>query len=252
MTQENIHNPVSIVGTGPGDPDLLTVRASRIIRSADVILYDCATAKPALSIASETAIIHEVNRQASAGKPSILELIEMYYHEGRKVVRLKVGDPMLFGGEIDECRALKALNIPFEVVAGITAGSSAASSYALPISLKYQSNSVTYIIADEPGADFALFRDASRLLRHGSTIVLYMATKNLENIFRVFVEEGVPETMAVFAVGKSGWPDESSAEGTMRDIVAQIELRQLKEPIIFFLGRHLTKEKHFPVMSACS
>ena len=79
-----------------------------------------------------------------------------------------------------------------------------------------------------------------------------MATKNLENIFRVFVEEGVPETMAVFAVGKSGWPDESSAEGTMRDIVAQIELRQLKEPIIFFLGRHLTKEKHFPVMSACS
>ena len=147
--------PVSIVGTGPGDPDLLTVRAARVISEADIILYDCDPARHALTIAPASAKIVRVDRHADNssashfGKDSILDLIVEHYRQGKKVVRLKVGDPMLFGGKIEECHALRRMEIPFEVVPGVTAGASAANTYALSISTKYKSNAVIYLIADE-------------------------------------------------------------------------------------------------------
>ncbi len=237
-------HPILVVGSGTGDTELLTVKAMKVIGAADVLLYDCREAEPATKCASPSAEIIFVSRRitdedARSGSASMLELIQEYYHAGKRVVRLKPGDPMLFGGEINEFIALQHRNIPFEVIPGITAGVSAASAYALPISAKYQSNSVTYLIADDIRDNFSLVRDTAHLLRHGSTVVLYMATRHLDAIFRTIAEEGISETMPVIAVNKSGWPDETYAVATIKDIVGVMERHKLKEPVTFIIGQHL-------------
>lgn len=245
MTHQTPCYPISLVGSGTGDPELLTVKALKVIGTADVLLYDCREAEPATRFAPHFAKVIFVNRRvrdsepATIGFTSVLELMKKYYSAGCRVVRLKTGDPMLFGGETDECLALQQMNIPFEVIPGITAGVSIASNYALPISAKYQSNSVTYLIADDIRDNFALVRDAAKLLKHGSTIVLYMAKYHIEEIFRIFEEEGISETIPVVAVSKSGWPDEAYAEAAMKDIVAVMVLRQLNEPVTYLIGHHL-------------
>lgn len=246
MIDELVLYPVSIVGTGPGDPDLLTVRAARIIRNADVILYDCHTAESALSVASITAAVRFVEREkevvqagVSARNSRMVELIKAYYNEGLRVVRLRVGDPMMFGGANDDCRALEQLHIPYEVVAGVTAGAAAACTYALPLSEKYQSNSVTCLIADVIVDNFALVRDAAKLLRHGSAIVLYMATGNLERIVHAFLQEGVSAAMPIVAVSKSGWPDEAYAVATIGEASTLRASGKLREPVVYFVGQHL-------------
>lgn len=236
--------PISVVGSGTGDPELLTVKAMKVIVAADVLLYDCREAEPATRCAAPSAKTIFVSRRIgseedNSGGVSILELMQEYYHAGKRVVRLKPGDPMLFGGEIDEYLALQQMNIPFEVIPGITAGVSIASAYALPISAKYQSNSVTYLIADDIRDNFALVRDTAHLLKHGSTIVLYMATRHLEEIFWAIAGEGVSETMPVIAVSKSGWPDETYSVATINDIVGVMERHKLKEPVAFIIGQHL-------------
>lgn len=183
-------NRVLIVGAGPGDPELLTVRGAAAIREADVILYDCRTVEPVLELASGRAAIVRVDRSPyETGKgcreqTPMIVMIREQYQKGLRVVRLKTGDPALFGGEVDEGDVLTRLGVPWAAVPGISAGAAAASAYALPISRKFESDAVLNIIAAAITDDFALIRDAARLLGHGATVVLYMATANLPGILR--------------------------------------------------------------------
>ncbi|NTU54090.1 MAG: hypothetical protein HGA97_10405 [Chlorobiaceae bacterium] len=178
-------NKVFIVGTGPGDPGLLTVRADAATQEAEVILYDCRAVEPALGVVSAGAVIFSVDRSLyEQGKgcreeTPMIRAIREHYGKGLRVVRLKTGDPTLFGGEVDEGDVLVCIGIPYEVIPGVSAGAAVASVYALPISRKFESDAVLNIIAASVTDDFALIRDASKLLRHGATIVLYMATANL-------------------------------------------------------------------------
>ncbi|NTU74406.1 uroporphyrinogen-III C-methyltransferase [Candidatus Roizmanbacteria bacterium] len=251
--------PVSIVGTGPGDPDFLTVKASRVIREADIILYDCQPAKLVLNSLPTSATVIYVSRHPQEGDEnsypgkSLLDLVQENYLNGKKVVRLKVGDPMLFGGELNDHVALSQMNIPFEVIPGISAGVGAASAYALSISAKYESDSVTHLIAHEIRDNFALIRDAARLLLHGSTIVLYMADEHLEAIFNVFSEEGIPEDMPVVAVCMVGWPEEFYVSSTMKCMGKGLANNALKKPIVYFVGKYVSignivKDHARPVM----
>jgi len=239
MIEADLCFPVSIVGTGPGDPDLLTVRALRIIRNADVIFYDCRSAESALQIALPSASIMFVERDASE-ETAMSMLIRKFYLEGKKVVRLRVGDPMLFGSAVDDCSMLNQMGVPYEVVPGISAGTAAACSYALPVSEKYQSDSVTHLIVNDSTEHDALVRDAASLLRHGSTIVLYMATANLEAISGIFLEQGVSAAMPVIAVSRSCRHDETCVTATVGDIAALKASGKLLEPVVYFVGQHLT------------
>ena len=236
---------VFIVGTGPGDPELLTVRGAAAIREAEVILYDCGTVEPALSVASKYATILRVDRSPyEHGKgcreetPMVVAIRE-HYLKGLKVVRLKTGDPTLFGGEVDECDVLGRLGIPYTVIPGISAGAAAACAYAMPISRKFESDAVLNIIAASITDDFVLIRDAARLLAHGATVMLYMATANLPGILRVFREVGVPEAMPVVAVSKSGWPEEAFVQTTLGELEAAGCSTGLPDPVVYTIGRYV-------------
>ncbi|ACF13417.1 Uroporphyrin-III C/tetrapyrrole (Corrin/Porphyrin) methyltransferase [Chloroherpeton thalassium ATCC 35110] len=238
--------PVAIVGTGPGDPDLLTVKAARLIQEAELIVYDCPPAGLVLEHFNLSAKVVYIDRRANAAEQTsspgetLLNLIQENYMNGKKVVRLKVGDPMLFGGELNDYAALSKMNIPFEVVAGISAGTAAACSYALSISAKGESDAVTHLIVNEVGENLPLLRDAARWLQHGTTLVLYMANPHLEKIFQCFAEEGIPEDMPVVAVGKAGWPDEFYISSNMKHLKYGLPVSEGQSPIVYFLGKFVS------------
>ncbi len=232
--------PVSIVGAGPGDPELLTVRAMERIKAADVLLYDCLPAVHVVELASNEAQVIFVNKHSDNpnDKADMVELLSRYYHEGKRVVRLKAGDAMMFNGGGIEARRLKALDIPFEIVPGITAAAAGSNLFAIPITEKYESNGVMYVIADEIRDHFAQIRDVARMmLQHGTTAVLYMAYDHLKEIFAVFQEEGVGEDMPVVATSMISLADEDCVTGTIADILQKMEQREMLSPFTFFIGK---------------
>jgi uroporphyrin-III C-methyltransferase len=245
MKATELTNIVLIVGTGPGDPKMVTIGAESAIKNADVILYDCKTVEPALSLAPVTASVIAVERsqyengQGCREETPMIAAIREHFDNGKRVVRLKAGDPTLFGGEVDECDVLDRIGIPYRILPGVSAGAASASTYALPISRKFESDVVVNIIANEITDDFALFRDAARLLGHGATMVLYMATKNLPGILDIFREAGVTGETPVVAVSKSGWPDEAYVETTLGAMGSEGFSIGLSEPVVYSIGRYV-------------
>lgn len=232
--------PVSIVGAGPGDPELLTVRAMERIKAADVLLYDCLPAIHVVELASSNAKVIFVNKHADnpKEKADMVALLQQYYEQGKRVVRLKAGDAMMFNGGGMEARRLKEMAIPFEIVPGITAAAAGANLFAIPITEKYESNGVMYVIADEIRDDFAQIRDVARMmLQHGTTAVLYMAYDHLTAIFNVFQEEGVGADMPVVATSMLSLADEDCVTGTISDILQKMEQREMVSPFTFFVGK---------------
>jgi siroheme synthase len=232
--------PVRIVGTGPGDPDLLTVRAKRYIEEADVLFYDCLPAVHVLKTAPNAEVIY-VNKHPEEGekKEDILKIVRTHYEAGRKVVRLKAGDAMMFNGGDVEARILKEWGIPFEIVPGITASCAASNIFAVPTTEIYKSNALVNVIAYEIHDDFAHIRAIAGLFKHGTTVALYMAFDNIEAIFRVFVEEGVDENIPVVIAAMVSLSNEDVALATMDTVMDVINRREMVSPFVFFIGNHI-------------
>ncbi len=243
MSEQQHAEIVHIVGTGPGDPALLTVIADTLIRNADVVLYDCKGVEQLLPLASPGAQVIAVDRsryQDGTGdreQTAMVMAIREHYQAGKKVVRLKGGDPTLFGGEVDEADVLDRLGIPYRFVPGISAGVAAASGYALPISRKFESDVVVSMIANEIRDDYACFRNVAQLLQHGATLVLYMATENLPGLLSVLREEGIAGSMPVVAVSKVARNDEACIASTLAELAADGLPAGLDEPVVYTIGR---------------
>lgn len=232
---------VYITGTGPGDPDLLTVKARRLIEEADVILYDCLPAQHVLALAKPSALVKFVNKHPEEGeeKEDLLEYVRQYYKEGKMVVRLKAGDALMFNGGDADARRLRRWGIPFEIVPGITASCAASSIFAILTTELHKSDALLNLIAYEINDDFAHIRDVARLFRHGDTVALYMAYDNLEAIFRVFREEGVDGNIPVAIASMVSLKNEDVALATMDTALDRIAEREMLAPFVFFIGKYV-------------
>ncbi|WP_321478555.1 SAM-dependent methyltransferase [uncultured Bacteroides sp.] len=233
--------PVSILGTGPGGPDYLTVEAKRRLNEADCILYDCLPATHILMEAGTHAEVRFIDKHPEGGVEAVdlLKIVEQLYYEGKKVVRLKAGDAMMFNGGGVDCARLKEMGIPFEVIPGLTAAAAATSIFAIPITEKFESNSIIYAIADHVTDNYAHFRDVSKLFKHGTTLALYMAYDHLKEIFNVFIEEGVPTDMPVVIASMISLSHEDCACGTIETVFDVIDKREMLAPFVFFIGKHV-------------
>jgi siroheme synthase len=239
-TKEITRYPVHIVGAGPGDPDLLTVKAKRLIEEADVLFYDCLPAVHVLKVASSAEVLY-INKHPEKGekKEDILEYVKKYYLDGKKVVRLKAGDALMFNGGDVEARILKEWNIPFELVPGLTAAAAAANIFAIPTTEIHKSNAIVNVIAYEINDDYAHIRDIAKLFKHGTTVALYMAFDNLKRIFEVFKEEGVREDIPVVIAAMVSLTNQDAAKATMDTVFEVIDQREMLSPFVFFLGEHI-------------
>jgi uroporphyrin-III C-methyltransferase len=229
---------VYLVGAGPGDPDLLTVKALRLIQSADVILHDDLVPQAILRLAPPSAEVVNVGKRCGEKKitqPEINARMIEQVRAGRSVVRLKSGDPLLFGRAAEEMAALAEVGVPFEIVPGITAGFAAAT--ALGCSLTSRNSSSTVVFST---GHHAAPKDHSPL-RADATHVLYMPGRELADLAQQWIDEGVSPDLPCAVVSQASQPGEQLIRTTLGTL-GKIEV--LPAPTLLITGWALLESCH--------
>lgn len=201
--------PVMLVGAGPGDPDLLTVKAARLIANAELLLHDDLVPEAVLALAPADAEVVNVGKRcgrASITQGRIHELMIEGARAGRRVVRLKSGDPLLFGRAGEEMDALRGAGVPFEVVAGVTAASAAAA--VLPCSLTDRRTASSVLLSTAHHAP----GDA---VNPEPTRVVYMPGRDLSAVAREWREAGLPGDYPCVLVSRAGQPEQEVVRTTL-------------------------------------
>lgn len=230
---------VYLVGAGPGDPGLLTVRARELLERCDAVVYD-ALANPALLALASGAELHEVGKRGgqrdSARQDDINTLLVRLGGEGKRVVRLKGGDPFVFGRGSEEAQALAAAGIPFEVVPGVTAGIAAPAYAGIPVTHRAVATSVTFVTGHEDPTKEQTMVDWHALGRAGGTIVLYMGVKALPQIVASLLAAGRGADTPAAAVRWGTYPHQRTVVATLGTLVERIEAEHLSPPVITVIG----------------
>jgi len=226
---------VYLIGAGPGDPDLLTLRALQLLQQADVILYDRLVSEAVLERARRDA------RRVFVGKESgergqqerIHALLIELTSRGQRVARLKGGDPFVFGRGGEEIEVLTRHGIPFTVVPGITAALGAAASAGLPLTHRRLAQSVTFVTGHGGGTgatDWRYFADPSH------TVVFYMGVAQLQGILARLRAAGAQELHPVAIIERATLPAQRVLRGTLADIAASALRAQIEPPALLVVG----------------
>jgi uroporphyrin-III C-methyltransferase/precorrin-2 dehydrogenase/sirohydrochlorin ferrochelatase len=228
---------VAIVGAGPGDPELLTLKALRLIQAADVILYDNLVNRQILDYARRDAEQQYVGKKwqaPSTRQEAINELMRDEALAGKAVVRLKGGDPFIFGRGGEEMEVLLAAGIEVIVVPGITAASGSASYAGIPLTYREVSLSVRFVTGHR--AQNRINLDWPELARPGQTVVLYMGLSGIEEIFQSLIEHGRSSDTPAALVEKATYPEQRVVVGTLADLAAKVREAGVKGPTTIIVG----------------
>lgn len=230
---------VSIVGAGPGAPDLITVRGLERIRSADVVIYDDLVDRRMLDHAAHAELIYGGKRgwHEMSGRPSPELLAQRALEaDGRHVVRLKGGDPSVFGRLDEEIAALEAAGVPYEVVPGVTSALAAAAAAKVPLTARGESASVTLATAIASGSE-AEVADLLPLVRAGGTVTVYMGLRALTVIAERLIAEAIDPTVPVTIVSGASTPAEQIVRTSLGRVAFDLEASQPASPAIVIIGR---------------
>ncbi len=231
---------VTLVGAGPGDPELLTLRALRALQAADVILYDDLVAPEVLDFARREAkkmLVGKTGYGPSCKQSEINDLMVSLARAGRRVVRLKGGDPMIFGRAGEEIEACRKAGIAIEVVPGITAAQGAASRLGVSLTQRREARRVQYITGH--GADGALPHDIDwqSLADPLATTIIYMPVKTLRELAVQAVAAGLDPATPAVAVSRATRPDEARIVSPIVALPDEIDAAGLPGPILVMIGR---------------
>ncbi|MFB3764057.1 MAG: uroporphyrinogen-III C-methyltransferase [Methanotrichaceae archaeon] len=227
---------VYLVGAGPGDPELMTLKAKRLLSEADVVLFDRLLNPEMLEgIRAERIDVGKSAGRHKMNQEEINNLLIKKAEEGKTVVRLKGGDPFLFGRGSEEALALLDKGIPVEVVPGVTSAIAAPELAGIPVTHRGITSSLTIVTGhEEPGKDGPL--DWNAIARLGGTLVVLMGVSRLEQNVLALMEGGRnPETPAAI-VEKGGWADQRLVTGTLGDIVSKARESGINPPAILVVG----------------
>jgi uroporphyrinogen III methyltransferase/synthase len=234
---------VYLVGAGPGDPGLLTVRAAELLARCDAVVFDALTNPAILALASDRdspPTLHDVGKRGgsseSARQGDIDALLIALANDGKRVVRLKGGDPFVFGRGGEEARALAAAGVRFEVVPGVTAGIAAPAYAGIPVTHRGLATSVTFVTGHEDPEKSTASTDWSALAKTGGTIVLYMGVKTLPTIVRSLVRAGMSGDTPAAAVQWGTLPRQRSVVATLDTLVHAIAREGITAPVITVIG----------------
>lgn len=230
---------VILVGAGPGDPDLLTVKAVRVLQEADVIVADRLVPPEILDRARRDAARILVGKTPGRPSPSQDEINAILVREvqaGRQVVRLKGGDPFVFGRGAEELAALHAAGIAVEVVPGISAALGCAAAVGLSLTERDQRRSVTLLTGH--ASDGPAEHDWEALARPGQTLAIYMGVGAAAHIQDRLRAAGMAAGTPVTVVGNGTLPAQRQATGTLGDLAGLIARARIKGPAIIFVGAH--------------
>jgi uroporphyrinogen III methyltransferase/synthase len=230
---------VYLVGAGPGDPGLLTARALELIASADVIIHDRLI--PATALDGARADAELINMGKEGGGPSVSQdeiVARLLEHgaAGREVVRLKGGDPFVFGRGGEEAEQLHAAGIPFEIVPGVTAGVAASAYAGIPVTHRDAASAVAFVTGHEDPAKPESVLDWAALARFPGTLVVYMGVRRLEAIARELMAGGRSGTEPAAVIQRGTLPDQRVVSGTLETIAGAAAAAEVKAPAISVFG----------------
>lgn len=231
---------VWLVGAGPGDPGLLTLLAVEGLRQADVIIYDALVDERVLALARADAVREFAGKRAGAPQPSQAEISERLVAlagEGYRVLRLKGGDPFVFGRGGDEALALAAAHVPFRVVPGITAGIGGLAYAGIPVTQRGINTAVTFVTGHMAGGDVPDLVDWEGLARSSPVIVIYMGLNRLQRIAARLMAGGRARDEAVAIVSRATGPGQRVIETTLQHAAADAETAALTPPAIIVVGQ---------------
>ncbi len=228
---------VYLVGSGPGDPDLLTFRALRLMQQADVVVYDRLVAKPILDMVRRDARRVYVGKERNnhvMRQEEINRLLADLAKEGQRVLRLKGGDPFIFGRGGEEIDTLAAEGIPFQVVPGITAASGCATYTGIPLTHRDYAQSVTFVTGHLKDGTMNL--NWEQLAQPHQTVVFYMGLVGLSVIVDKLTQHGVPTEMPVALVQQGTTHMQRVYSGTLSNILDVVEKDPPKPPTLIIVG----------------
>lgn len=227
---------VALVGAGPGDPDLLTVRAARFLADADVVVYDALVGDGVLALARAGAELIDVGKRPGQGvaQDLINVLLVRLARDGKRVVRLKGGDPFVFGRGGEELEFLRAHAIDFEVVPGITAAIGCAAYAGIPLTHREHAQSLRLLTAHCRESIDTL--DWRMLAAPGQTLAVYMGVGELPRIQRNLIENGrAPET-PIALIENGSRPDQRVVRATLGDLASSARQHRLQSPTLLIVG----------------
>jgi len=229
---------VHLIGAGPGDPELLTLRALRLLQQADVVVHDRLVSDEVM--ACIPAHVRRIPVGKAAGfhpvpQEQINALLVELGLSGLTVARLKGGDPTIFGRGGEEFEAVTAAGIPCDYVPGITAAQGAAASARFPLTHRGLATGLRHVTGHR-ARDAALDLDWASLADPQTTLAVYMGAANMAEIAAELIRHGMPSDLPVLAVSQASTPQEQRLHATLQDIPDALARRPLPAPVLFILG----------------
>ena len=230
---------VSLVGAGPGDPELLTMKGRRRLEMADVVVYDRLVDRRLLGHAPRGAELVDVGKRPGGPRDRQLDINALLVERarsGKRVVRLKGGDPFIFGRGGEEAAALAAANIPFEVVPGITSAIGAPAYAGIPLTHRGIASSLTIVTGSESPDKEGAAVDWARLAKSEGTLSLLMSWENLPAIAHTLIDGGKAKDTPAAVIQWGTWPNQRTVTGPLNSIAERAREAGLSNPVVVVVG----------------
>lgn len=230
---------VWLVGAGPGDPGLLTLHALHALRSADVVVYDALVSAAIIGLAAPGALLEFAGKRGgkpSPKQPDITAKLIQLARAGKRVLRLKGGDPFVFGRGGEEGLALVEAGIPFRIVPGITAGVGGPAYAGIPVTHRDTNHAVTFLTGHDATGDVTAGVAWDAIARGSPVIVVYMAIKHIGRIAAHLIEGGRSPEEPVAVISRATTPEQRVVETTLAAVAADVEAQGLQAPAVVVVG----------------
>jgi len=230
---------VTLVGAGPGDPELLTLRAVRALQSADVILFDDLVSHDVLDFARREArkmLVGKTGFGPSCKQEDINALMVGLAKQGKRVVRLKGGDPLIFARAAEEIGACKSANISVEVVPGITAVQGAAARLGLPLTDRKRARRLQYVTGHAKSGALPVDLDWQSLADPATTTAIFMPTRTLAVLVDKAIAEGLDPSTPALAIARATRPDQVVVAAPIAELPARLAQTALPSPVLVMIG----------------
>jgi uroporphyrin-III C-methyltransferase len=230
---------VTLVGAGPGDPELLTVKAARALAAASLVLYDNLVSREVLALLPPEADRVYVGKESahhSLPQEAIIELMLRLARSGRPLLRLKGGDPYSFGRGGEEAQALAEAGVPFEVIPGISAAQGASAYAGIPLTHRDHASSVQWVTGHLRAGSAELALDWPALARPRQTLVVYMGLASLPVLAAQLIHHGLPADTPAAIVERATLPAQRTLVGTLQTLPALAQEHGVRSPALILIG----------------